>query len=122
MILYHGLLSKEVYIKQQPDFVHLNKFHYVCHLKEAIYRLKQAPSAWFHYFSCFLLFNNFVCSMVDPSMFVYGNSSLTSILLLCVNDIILTGSTASALQSFIVILSQQFVMKDLRDLYYFLRC
>ena len=107
-------------MKQLPGFVYLDKHHYVCSLKKAIYGLKQASRAWFHRFSSFLLFHCFACSTVDPSMFVYSTGSHTLILLLYVDDIVLTGSTASLLHSFITILSQQFAMKDLGDLYYFL--
>ena len=42
------------------------------------------------------------------------------ILLLYVNDIILTGSSSTVLHNFISILSRQFAMKDLGDLPYFL--
>jgi len=41
------------------------------------------------------------------------------ILLLYVDDIILTKSPTSLLHSFIDILSRQFAMKDLGDLHYF---
>jgi len=53
-------------------------------------------------------------------MFILHSSSQTIILLLCVDDIVLTGSSLSALCSFINLLSRQFAMKDLGDLHYFL--
>jgi len=56
----HGHLSKEVYMKQPPGFVHPNKPHYVCRLKKAIYGLKLAPHAWVHHFSGFLLSHGIV--------------------------------------------------------------
>jgi len=105
---------------QPPAFVHPQYPKHVCHLKKAIYGLKQAPRAWFHRFSSFLLTHGFSSSQADPSMFSYHNDSHTLILLLFVDDIILTGSFSSLITSFIDILGRQFAMKDLVDLHYFL--
>lgn len=107
-------------MKQPPGFVHPEKLHYVCRLKKAIYGLNQAPRTWFHCFSSSLLSHSFVYSTTDPSMFVYRTGSHTLILLLYVNDIILTGSSTSVLHSFVTISSRQFAMKDMADLHYFL--
>jgi len=52
-------------------------------------------------------------------MFVYRTSSHTLVLLLYVDDIILAGSSPSLLHTFISLLSDQFDMKDLGDLSYF---
>ena len=48
---------------------------YVCHLKNAIYGLKQAPQAWFHRSCSFLLTHGFSYSQSDPSMFTFRNDS-----------------------------------------------
>jgi hypothetical protein len=53
-------------------------------------------------------------------MFVFRSSIGIMILLVYVDDIILTGSSSSLLHSFIRVLSQQFAMKDLGELHYFL--
>ena len=53
-------------------------------------------------------------------MFVLGTGSHILVLLLYVDDIILTGSSTTLLLSFISTLSNQFTMKDLGDLHYFL--
>ncbi|GJV25597.1 retrovirus-related pol polyprotein from transposon TNT 1-94 [Tanacetum coccineum] len=43
----NGKLKKEVYVKQPPGF-ESSEFHdYVCQLDKALYRLKQAPRAWY---------------------------------------------------------------------------
>ncbi|XP_018628233.1 uncharacterized mitochondrial protein AtMg00810-like [Nicotiana tomentosiformis] len=56
----------------------------------------------------------------DTSMFIHRSSSGILILLLYIDDIILTGSHSSLLDHFISHFSRQFVMKDLGDLHYFL--
>lgn len=95
-----------------PDFV--------CHLKKAIYGLKQAPRAWFERFGGFLTQHGLIRSVCDTSMFIYQSGSRMLLLLLYVDDIILTGSSLELLQSFIALLSKEFSMKDLGDLYFFL--
>jgi len=62
----------------------------------------------------------FHASPADPSLFVQHSSLGVVILLLYVDDIILTGSHASLLSSVIAALTQEFDMKDLGRLYYFL--
>lgn len=80
----------------------LNK--HVCKLHRSIYGLRQAPRA---------LFQSFSCSRADPSMFIWRSSFEIVILLLYVDDIILTGSSLAVLRSLISRLSSQFSMKDL---------
>jgi histone deacetylase 1/2 len=42
----HGVLEKEVYIKQPPGYVNKDLPNYVYKLDKALYGLKQAPRAW----------------------------------------------------------------------------
>jgi len=64
-------------------------------------------------------FDDFWQWACNTSVFVYHHCSTTLILLLYVDDIIVTGSSLSVLQRSIGVLSHQFAMKDLGDLYYF---
>lgn len=66
----HGILTEDVHMKQPPGFAHLMFPTHVCKPKKAIYGLKQAPQAWFHHFSSFLMSCGFACSSADPSMFL----------------------------------------------------
>ena len=116
----HGVLYEEVYMEQPPGFRNSSHPTHVCRLHKAIYGLKQAPRAWFQKFSGFHLHYGFVCSRADPRMFVFHSSIGIMILLIYVDDIIITGSSSSLLHSFICVLSQQFAMKDLGKLHYFL--
>ncbi|XP_042518478.1 uncharacterized mitochondrial protein AtMg00810-like [Macadamia integrifolia] len=58
--------------------------------------------------------------MVDTSMFTKHSTCGTLILLLYVDDIILTGDNGNALSTFIKCLSTEFAMTDLGELHYFL--
>jgi hypothetical protein len=62
----------------------------------------------------------FRTSFADPSLFVQHSSLGVVILLLYVDDIILTGSHSSLLSSVIAALTREFDMKDLDKLNYFL--
>ena len=100
-----------------------NKLHpsdFVYRLKKSLYGLKQAPHAWNERFTSFLPSLGFQASLADPSLFVQHSSLGVVILLLYVDDIILTGSHASLLSSVIAALTQEFDMKDLGKLHYFL--
>jgi hypothetical protein len=47
-------VEQEVYIKQLEGFVIHGKESHVCKLKKALYRLKQAPRAWYGRIDSFL--------------------------------------------------------------------
>ncbi|GJZ16120.1 retrovirus-related pol polyprotein from transposon TNT 1-94 [Tanacetum coccineum] len=56
----NGKLKEEVYVKQPPGF-ESNEFpNHVCKLDKALYRLKQAPRAWYETLSTFLTEHKFV--------------------------------------------------------------
>lgn len=116
----HGVLSEEVYMEQPPDFHDSSFLTHVCRLHKAIYGLKQPPRAWFQQFSGFLLHYGFLCSRAHSSMFLFRSSAGIMVLLLYVDDIILTGSCSSLIQSLINVLNTEFAMKDLGNLHYFL--
>ena len=116
----HGFLGEEVYMAQPQGFV--NKAHpaYVCKLEKSLYGLKQAPRAWNDMFTTFLLSLGFKSSFADPSLYVKHDGQSIIILLLYVDDIILTGDNDSCLQVVISQLTREFDMKDLGPLHYFL--
>lgn len=55
----HGTLEEIIFLKHPWGFEDTNLPNHVCHLKKAIYGLKQAPHQWFATFSTFLLDLNF---------------------------------------------------------------
>ncbi|XP_022860440.1 uncharacterized protein LOC111380988 [Olea europaea var. sylvestris] len=65
-------------------------------------------------------FMEFLNEEADSSLFVYHSSLGTVYLLLYVDDMVITGSNPSMIQSIITRLSKEFSMKDLGDIHYFL--
>lgn len=92
----HGFLNETVYMEQPPSFKDEKFPDHVCLLKRSLYGLRQGPRTWFDRLSLFILDYGFQCSVADPSMFVYRNGESIMILLVYVDDIILTGSNTYA--------------------------
>ncbi|KAI5346241.1 hypothetical protein L3X38_014120 [Prunus dulcis] len=110
------------FFKRRLSKIH-NKHHpsdFVCRLKKSLYGLKQAPRAWNERFTSFLPSLGFQASSTDPSLFIQHSLLDTVVLLLYVDDIILTGSNSSLITSIISALTQEVDMKDLGQLTYFL--
>ncbi|KAL6293121.1 hypothetical protein ACE6H2_001263 [Prunus campanulata] len=116
----HGILHEEVYMQQPPGFTDSKQPHHVCRLLKSLYGLKQAPRAWNERFTTHLLTLGFVQSLADTSLFVLASSRDLIILLLYVDDIILTGNNMLLIQQTITALGREFDMKDLGKLTYFL--
>ncbi|WJZ92452.1 hypothetical protein VitviT2T_011444 [Vitis vinifera] len=114
----NGDLSEEVYMQPPPGLsVESNK---VCHLRCALYGLKQAPRAWFAKFSSTIFRLGYTASPYDSVLFLRRTDKGTILLLLYVDDMIITGDDLSGIQELKDFLSQQFEMKDLGHLSYFL--
>ncbi|KAI5314222.1 hypothetical protein L3X38_043398 [Prunus dulcis] len=113
-------LEEKVFMRQPPGFEDSAHPEFVCQLKKSLYGLKQAPRAWNAKFTGYLPAIGFKSSHFDPSLFVKHTGSDIVILLLYVDDIILTGSKASCIQEVVDELSAVFEMKDMGKLTYFL--
>jgi histone deacetylase 1/2 len=116
----HGVLQEEVYMHQPPGYVDQWYPRYVCKLDKAIYGLKQAPRAWHARLSGKLKALGFVPSQSDASLFYYNKGRYTLFVLVYVDDIIVASSSPTATTALLVDLQQDFALKDLGDLHYFL--
>ncbi|KAM0964504.1 hypothetical protein ACFX2C_020549 [Malus domestica] len=106
---------------QQPQgFVDHSCPSYVCKLIKSLYGLKQAPRAWNSKFTSYLPSLGFTTSLSDTSLFVKVDKGDIVLLLLYVDDIILTGSNPTTVQAAISDLAKVFDLKDMGRLSYFL--
>ena len=120
-VFLNGELSKEVYMKLPPSYSHPPGFpHRVFQLRRAIYGLKQAPRAWFAKFSSTISQHGFSSSYFDTTLFLRWSGHGITILLLYIDDMILTGNDMQGIQDIKHFLGLQFEMKDLDALNYFL--
>jgi hypothetical protein len=116
----HDTLSETVCCSQPTGFVDPAQPDRVCLLNKSLYGLKQASQAWYNRFATYITFLGFVETKSDTSLFVFRRGTYTVYLLLYVDDIVLTASSAALLQQTISTLKRKFAMKDLEPLHHFL--
>ncbi|GKV40982.1 hypothetical protein SLEP1_g48566 [Rubroshorea leprosula] len=116
----HGNVEEDLYMAQPTGFIDHNLPHHVCKLKKAIYGLKQAPQAWYTELKHFFLGCGLVNSRSDCSLFIYNNAGIVVYVLVYVDDILITGNSATFISNLIHRLGQKFSLKDLGDLSLFL--
>ena len=75
-------------------FIESNK---VCHLRRALYGLKQVPRAWFAKFSSTFSRLGYMASHYDSALFLRRTDKCTILLLLYVDDMIITGDDLSGI-------------------------
>ena len=91
----NGDLSEEVYMHPPPGLsVESNK---VCRLYRALYGLKQAPRAWFAKFSSTIFRLGYTASPYDSALFLRRTDKGTILLILYVDDMIITGDDFSGI-------------------------
>lgn len=93
----------------------------VCQLRKSLYGLKQSLRAWFEKFTLSVKNQGYKQAHIDHTMFVkHSDSGKTTILIMCVDDIILIGDDLEEVTQLKKNLASEFAIKDLRDLKYFL--
>ena len=115
----NGKLKKEVYMTLPPGF-EKGKSNKVCKLKKSLYGLKQSPRAWFDRFSKVLKSEGYKQGLSDHTMFVKTEGGRRCILIVYVDDIIITGDHVDEMSRIKFALGKEFEVKDLGDLKYFL--
>ena len=114
----NGDLEEEVYMEAPPGFT--EKFgSKVCRL--ILYGLKQSPRAWFERFTKFVKSQGYSQGQADHTLFIKAfTKDKLSILIVYVDDIILTGDDTEDMSILKHCLAKEFEIKDLGQLRYFL--
>ena len=116
----HGNLQEELYMEQPPRFVAQGEIGKVCRLRKSLYGLNQSPRAWFGKFSHAVDKFGLKKSKYDHFVFYRNFSSGIILLVVYVDDIVITGSDSTGISSLKSFLYGQFHTKDLGMLRYFL--
>lgn len=123
----HGTLEEEVYMALPPGFFLSPKLHarypkqlLVCKLLKSLYGLRQAPRRWFLVLSSALINFGFTQIVSESSLFYFQKGSAVALLLMYVDDMVLTGNDTSLLEVVVTFLGGHFKIKDLGNLKYFL--
>ena len=98
-------------MQPSPGYPHLGS--QVCRLRRAFYAFKQIPRAWFEKFSLVVAQQGFTSSPHDTAVFVRRSFASITLILLYVDDMIITGDDSVGIHSLQHFLSQHFEMKDL---------
>ncbi|RVW81044.1 Retrovirus-related Pol polyprotein from transposon TNT 1-94 [Vitis vinifera] len=117
----NGDLEEEVYMEIPPGFEESMAKNQVCKLQKSLYGLKQSPRTWFDRFTKAVLKLGYKQGQADHTLFVKkSHAGKLAILIVYVDDIILSGNDMGELQNLKKYLSEEFEVKDLGNLKYFL--
>jgi len=117
----HGELEEEVFMDPPPGFSHSLLPNQVCRLKKALYGLKQSPRAWFERFTQAMVSMGYRQSQGDHTLFIkHSISGGVAILIVYVDDIIITGDDLVERDILRRRLSAEFEIKEPGKLKYFL--
>nr|XP_016502671.1 PREDICTED: uncharacterized mitochondrial protein AtMg00810-like [Nicotiana tabacum] len=119
----HGDLHEEVYMKIPLGLTvgpSSSDPHLACKLKKFLYGLKQASRQWCAKLSQSLLSRGYSPSKNDSALFTKITVSSIVILVVYVADILLAGDNGQEIAHLKAFLDQQFKIKDLGSIHYFL--
>ncbi|KAL5777605.1 hypothetical protein ACOSP7_010531 [Xanthoceras sorbifolium] len=117
----NGDLEEEVFMSLPPGFEERLGPDKVCKLRKSLYGLKQSPRAWFERFGNVVKTCGYSQSQADHTMFYkHSKEGKIAILIVYVDDIVLTGDDTEELEKLKRKLAAAFEIKDLGPLKYFL--
>lgn len=117
----NGDLKEEVFMSLPPGFEKRLGSNKVCKLRKTIYGLKQSSRAWFERFGKAVISYGYLQSQADHTIFYkHSKDGKVAILIVYVDDIILTGNDETELAALKRRLAKEFQIKDLGVLKYFL--
>jgi hypothetical protein len=92
----------------------------VYNLSKALYRLKQAPRAWYARLKTFLLEHRYVMGSVHKTLFTLKHDNDFLLVQIYMDDIIFGGSSHSPMSSFLEMMENVFQMSIMGELTFFL--
>lgn len=98
---------------QPPGFHDEEHPQHICHLKKSLYGLKQSPRAWFKRLRDFLIKIGFTKGLSDTSLFVYNSSDIHTLLLVYIDDIVVTSASTKHADEIVSRLVEDFSIKEL---------
>ncbi|KAM1078563.1 hypothetical protein ACFX15_025113 [Malus domestica] len=108
----HGDLMEEIYMLPPPGLRRQGE-NLVCRLHKSIYGLKQASRQWFFKFSQAIRSAGYVQSKADYSLFTKRRGKSFTVLLIYVDDILITGNDLKAIDDLKSFFNTKFRIKDL---------
>ncbi|KAL0550799.1 hypothetical protein IC582_009862 [Cucumis melo] len=116
----NGDLVEEVYMSPPPGF-EAQFGQQVCKLQKSLYGLKQSPRAWFDRFTTFVKSQWYSQGHSDHTLFTKASKTgKIAILIVYVDDIVLTRDDQTEISQLKQRMGDEFEIKDLGNLKYFL--
>lgn len=112
----NGNLQEVIYMQQPPGFERKGLEHLVCKLYKSIYGLKQSPRAWYQEIDTYLRAHGWTRSDADPNLYFLQEGDSIVLLLLYVDDLLITGNTPSRVAEVKKQLQEKYEMKDLGEI------
>jgi hypothetical protein len=116
----NGPIKEEVYMEQPPGFEDDRYPDHVYKLSKALYRLKQAPRAWYECLRDLLISNAFKVGKADPTLFKKTCNGDLFVCQIYVDDIIFGSTNQESCEEFSRVMMQKFEMSMMGELTYFL--
>ncbi|XP_074352301.1 uncharacterized protein LOC141691461 [Apium graveolens] len=118
---FNKYLEEEIFMKIPPGFEKRYGTGNVCRLKKSIYGLKQSPLVWFKRFEQVMQRHKYKQAQSNHTLFFKHSSEVKiSILIVYVDDMIITGDDHIEHRNLKDMLAQEFEVKDLGQMKYFL--
>lgn len=108
-VFLHGVLNKEIYMRQPTGFTDPKYPNHVCRLNKALYGLKQVSRSCYRRLANFLILNLFHNSKTDSSLFTITDSNFTLIVLVYVDDLVITSSETRRLKVLSKLFANSFI-------------
>jgi len=106
-------------MQQPPGFITVETSSLVCKLNKSLYGLKHALRAWYKNIDAYFLKTSFKRCIYDPNLYVKNFGYEILIIVLYVDDLIITGIHLISIQKMKDNLKNEFEMNDLGLLHYF---
>ncbi|GKD83437.1 putative ribonuclease H-like domain-containing protein, partial [Tanacetum coccineum] len=116
----YGKIEEEVYVCQPPGFEDPNFPDRVYKVEKALYRLHQAPRAWYETLSTYLLDNRFQRGKIDKTLFIKRDKGDILLVQVYVDDIIFGSTKKSLCTKFEKMMHKKFQMSSMGKLTFFL--
>ncbi|KAA0057585.1 Beta-galactosidase [Cucumis melo var. makuwa] len=117
----NGDLVEEVYMSPPPPGFEAQFGQHVCKLQKSLYGLKQSPRAWFDRFTTFVKSQGYNQGHSDHTLFTKASKTgKIAILIVYVDDIVLTEDDQTEISLLKQRMGNEFEIKDLGNLKYFL--
>ncbi|GJY71896.1 putative ribonuclease H-like domain-containing protein [Tanacetum coccineum] len=116
----YDTIDEEVYVSQPPGFVDPKCPKKVYKVVKALYRLHQAPKAWYATLSTFLLKSGYRRGTIDKTLFIKKDKNDIMLVQVYVDDIIFGSTKRSWCDEFEALMKSRFQMSSMGELTFFL--